>query len=103
MVDCNEPIRTCIGCRTRREKGSMFRFVLDGRRNLVLDKAKELPGRGAYVCADIECLKKAIARKAFSRSLRSPVKISDPDGIVDEMGHILRSRGSVTSYLSERG
>ncbi len=64
------PIRTCIGCRKKREKSSLIRFAftLDG--GIQLDRRQRLPGRGAYVCPDVACLEKAWGKKAFARALK---------------------------------
>ena len=64
------PVRTCVGCRTRRPKGELVRAVLrDGR--AVVDTDQALPGRGAYLCAHPGCLQTAIKRRAFDRALRT--------------------------------
>jgi predicted RNA-binding protein YlxR (DUF448 family) len=36
------------------------------------------PGRGAYTCRRLACFEKAVARRAFARTLRRPVTV-DPD------------------------
>jgi predicted RNA-binding protein YlxR (DUF448 family) len=37
-----------------------------------------LPGRGAYTCRRLACFERALARRAFSRVLRTTVTV-DPD------------------------
>ena len=63
------PQRQCMGCRERKAKREMIRVVrcTDGTVNL--DFSGKLNGRGAYVCPDPECLKKALRSKALDRSL----------------------------------
>jgi predicted RNA-binding protein YlxR (DUF448 family) len=41
--------------------------------DLVPDPRRRLPGRGAYVHPDLQCLELAIRRQAFRRALRIPV------------------------------
>jgi predicted RNA-binding protein YlxR (DUF448 family) len=53
------PVRTCVGCRARRPKAEMIRFVI-GCQELALGNAR---GRGAYVCRAEACLEKALKRK----------------------------------------
>jgi len=66
------PVRTCIGCKKRKKKSSLVRFVYRPGMGIVLDERKRLPGRGAYVCPELECLDKAWKKKAFGRALRIP-------------------------------
>ena len=63
------PQRQCMGCRERKAKREMIRVVRcpDGAVNL--DFGGKMNGRGAYICPDPECLKKAIRAKSLERSL----------------------------------
>ena len=63
------PQRQCMGCRERKNKRELIRVVrcTDGTVNL--DFGGKMNGRGAYLCPNMECLKKAIRSKALERSL----------------------------------
>ena len=63
------PQRQCMGCRERKNKRELIRVVrcTDGTVNL--DFGGKMNGRGAYLCPNPECLKKAIRSKALDRSL----------------------------------
>ena len=63
------PQRLCMGCRERKEKREMIRVVRQTNGEVSLDFSGKLNGRGAYICPDPECLKKAIRSKALDRSL----------------------------------
>ena len=64
-----EPVRTCLGCRQRVPRSSLVRVVArDGR--AVVDTAARLPGRGAWVHPQSECIENAVKRRAFGRALR---------------------------------
>ena len=63
------PQRQCMGCRERRNKRDMIRVVRGTDSTVGLDFGGKAPGRGAYICPDPECLKKAIRSKALDRSL----------------------------------
>jgi len=68
------PIRTCAGCRRRRPKDELVRFVsVDGV--LSHDPSGRASGRGVYTCAEQACFEQARARRAFSRALRGPVEL----------------------------
>ena len=63
------PQRQCMGCRERRPKRDMIRVVRGTDGQVSLDFGGKMNGRGAYVCPDPECLKKALRSKALDRSL----------------------------------
>jgi len=63
------PQRQCMGCRERKAKREMIRVVRMTDGNVSLDFSGKLNGRGAYICPDPECLKKAMKSKALDRSL----------------------------------
>ena len=63
------PQRQCMGCRERKAKRDMIRVVRGTDGVVSLDFGGKMNGRGAYICPDMECLKKAIRSKALDRSL----------------------------------
>jgi predicted RNA-binding protein YlxR (DUF448 family) len=64
-----EPLRTCVGCRSRCAKSDLLRVVaVEG--SLVPDPRGKLPGRGAHLHPDPDCLASAERRRAFGRALR---------------------------------
>ena len=63
------PQRQSMGCRERKNKREMIRVVRSPEGNVSLDFGGKAPGRGAYLCPDVECLKRALRSKALDRSL----------------------------------
>ena len=63
------PQRQCMGCRERKNKRELIRVVRSPEGNVSLDFGGKAPGRGAYLCPDVECLKRALRSKALDRSL----------------------------------
>ncbi len=63
------PMRQCVGCREMKPKRELVRVVKSPEDAISLDLRGKAPGRGAYVCPDPECLKKAIRSKALERAL----------------------------------
>ena len=61
--------RMGMGCRERRPKKEMIRVVRTPEGAVNLDFGGKMNGRGAYLCPNPECLKKAIRSKALDRSL----------------------------------
>ncbi len=68
------PVRTCVGCRRTGSRSDLVRVVVtrDGSSEpvLVVDTARSMPGRGAWLHPDRRCLDLAEKRRAFGRSLR---------------------------------
>jgi predicted RNA-binding protein YlxR (DUF448 family) len=65
----HSPQRTCVGCRVRTSAADLLRVVaVEGR--CVPDLRRKLPGRGAHLHPDSECLRLAERRRAFPRALR---------------------------------
>ncbi len=68
------PMRQCVGCREMKPKKELVRVVRapDGGA-ITLDFRGKAPGRGAYVCPDAQCLKKAIRSKALERAFDTAI------------------------------
>lgn len=79
------PQRQCMGCRERKAKKEMIRVVRTTEGLVSLDFSGKLNGRGAYVCPNPECLKKAQKANALERSLEVPVPQEVYDRLVREM------------------
>ena len=75
------PQRQCMGCRERKAKRALIRVVRQTTGEVSLDFSGKLNGRGAYICPDPECLKRA--RKA--RSLERSLETSIPEEVYDRL------------------
>ncbi|MBQ5608008.1 MAG: YlxR family protein [Oscillospiraceae bacterium] len=67
------PQRQCMGCRERKAKRELIRVVRGTDGVVSLDFGGKLNGRGAYICPNAECLKKAQKAKSLERSLEVPI------------------------------
>ena len=67
------PQRQCMGCRERKAKREMIRVVRGVDNTVSLDFGGKMNGRGAYICPDPDCLKKAQRAKSLERSLEVPI------------------------------
>ena len=63
------PMRQCVGCREMRPKRELMRVVRSPEGEISMDVKGKKPGRGAYLCPDPACLKKAIKARALGRAL----------------------------------
>ena len=75
------PMRMCVGCREMKPKKELLRVVKPQDGDAHIDRVGKAPGRGAYVCDDIECLRKARKTKALERALECRIE----DSVFDEL------------------
>ena len=75
------PIRQCLGCREHKPKPELIRVVRSPEGEVSLDFKGKKPGRGAYVCPDPECLKKARKSRALERAFSAPL----PDEVWEQL------------------
>ena len=73
------PMRTCIGCGTEKPKKELVRVVRDPEGQLSVDLTGKKNGRGAYICHDTGCLKKA----KKGRRLEKTFSMQIPDEVYD--------------------
>lgn len=67
------PTRMCSGCMTRRPKEELIRIVRTKDGKAIVDTTGKADGRGAYVCPDENCIKKAEKKNWFPRNLKCEV------------------------------
>ena len=59
----------CVGCRQMVPKKDLLRIVKTSNDELIFDSTGKKNGRGAYICANTNCLKNAIKQKQLHRAL----------------------------------
>lgn len=71
------PMRMCTGCGEMFDKRTLVRVVKSPDGEVSLDLTGKKSGRGAYVCKNAECLKKArrkeLLKEAFSVQIEDEV------------------------------
>ena len=75
------PMRQCVGCGEMKSKKDMMRVLKSAEGDMILDMTGRKNGRGAYLCMDQECLKKARKNKGLERSF----KMSIPQEIYENL------------------
>ncbi len=75
------PMRMCVGCREMKPKRELVRVVKPQEGEAHMDLTGKNPGRGAYVCAKLECFKKARKTKGLERALECKI----PDEVFDAL------------------
>ncbi len=72
------PLRQCVGCGQMGNKKEMLRVIKTAENEIVLDTTGKKNGRGAYVCANRDCLDQALKHKGLERSLKTSI----PDDVI---------------------
>ncbi len=76
-----QPLRKCTGCQEMKNKKELIRVVRNDSGEFSLDFTGKKPGRGAYVCPDINCFTAAKKSKGFERSFKTKV----PANVYEEL------------------
>ena len=79
------PQRQCVGCREMKDKKSLLRVVRSPEGAVSLDFTGKKPGRGAYVCPDPACLKKARKSRALERAFSTAVPLEVYEQLEEQM------------------
>lgn len=82
------PMRQCVGCREMKPKKELIRAVRSPEGTVSLDLKGKLPGRGAYVCPDPECLKRARKSRALERAFSAPLPDEVWQSLEDQMKEV---------------
>ncbi len=81
------PQRQCVGCREMKEKRALIRVVRSPEGEISLDFRGKKPGRGAYVCPNAECLKRARKSRALERAFAAAIPPEVYDALEQEMAN----------------
>jgi predicted RNA-binding protein YlxR (DUF448 family) len=90
------PVRSCIGCRTKRTSDQLVRLTRAAGRTTVDGVSN---GRGAWLCrvqdaggcvVRAECLDQALRKRAFGKAWRTSIGQADEDEIRETCGGGLR-------------
>ena len=79
------PQRQCVGCREMKDKKALLRIVKTPEGEILLDSTGKKSGRGAYVCPDPECLKKARKSRALERAFDTAIPTEVYDALEGQM------------------
>ena len=63
-----QPLRQCVGCGEMKPKTELIRIVKTPDGKIMLDRSGKANGRGAYICHNDECYKKAVKAKRLERA-----------------------------------
>ncbi|MBO5101451.1 MAG: YlxR family protein [Clostridia bacterium] len=80
------PTRRCTGCGEHFPKNTLIRVLRTPEGEIILDLTGKKSGRGAYICKNTACLKKARKAKRLETSLECPI----PEEVYDRMEEELK-------------
>lgn len=78
------PMRMCAACRTKKPKKELVRVVRTPEGEVLVDETGRKNGRGAYLCRDKECLKKALKIRALERALEHEIGAETAEALTKE-------------------
>ena len=78
-------IRTCIACRTRKNKQVLLRIISKENKACVDETQKENT-RGMYICSNIECINKLLKAKDITKCIKI-------DATSDSIKELLKNLG----------
>ncbi|MBQ7712461.1 MAG: YlxR family protein [Clostridia bacterium] len=67
------PQRMCVACRRLFDKRDLLRVVRSPEGEVFFDPSGKAAGRGAYLCKDPECLKKAVKTKVLNKLFKAEI------------------------------
>ena len=76
-----KPERRCVGCNETKLKSELVRVVRSPEGEVSLDLTGKKSGRGAYICRNASCLKKARKSGRIGRALSCEI----PDEVYDRL------------------
>ena len=75
------PMRQCMGCNEHKPKIELLRVVRSPEGEISLDFTGKKSGRGAYLCRDVKCLRRARKSRRIDRNLECEI----PEAVYDAM------------------
>lgn len=75
MLPKKVPYRKCVACQEMMPKKTLIRIVRTPDAETNVDLTGKASGRGAYLCANLDCLLLAKKKNSLARALKT--KISD--------------------------
>jgi len=67
------PLRMCLGCQEMKPKKELLRIVRTPEGSVEWDSTGKRNGRGAYICPDAACYKKAVKGRRFQKAFGADV------------------------------
>lgn len=92
-----KPQRSCLACRMTVDRDRLLRFVRAPDGEVVVDLDAKLPGRGAYTCLNISCVRDAVLKRQFNRAFKMECAAPSAELLVGMITERMQSR--ILGYL----
>lgn len=86
------PMRMCVGCREMKPKKELLRAVRSPEGEVSLDPTGKKAGRGAYVCYNPDCLRRALKQKQLDRALETKLDEAANQQLTDTLQRLLQAK-----------
>lgn len=81
-----KPQRTCVVCKTKRDKKDLLRVVLTPDGEILFDPTGRAAGRGAYLCRNEECITAELKKSGkIAKGLRHQVTKEELSALAKEI------------------
>ena len=77
------PMRMCLACREMKPKKELIRIV-KSQEGIFLDATGKKNGRGAYICNNLDCIKKCIKTRSLNKAFSCEVEQSTYDKLLED-------------------
>jgi len=74
-----------MGCMGKKDKSQLIKIVKNKENVITIDTTGKLEGRGAYICKDKDCLKKAMKIRRLDKSFKTRIS----DEVYDEISTVI--------------
>ena len=80
------PQRSCVVCRTKRDKKDLLRVVLTPEGDIKFDPTGRAAGRGSYLCRNEECIKAELKKSGkLAKGLRHSVSADELSALAQDI------------------
>lgn len=79
------PLRMCLGCSEMKPKKELVRVVKATEGEISVDKTGKKNGRGAYICNNPDCLKKAQKTRRLEKAFSCQISADIYNALEKEM------------------
>lgn len=80
-----QPLRQCTGCGEMKPKRELVRVVKSPEGVISLDRSGKANGRGAYICHNAECYKKAVKARRLEKAFGVKIPENVSEAILREL------------------
>ncbi len=80
-----QPLRQCTGCGEMKPKKELVRVVKSPEGIVSLDRSGKANGRGAYICHNAECYKKAVKSRRLEKAFSMQIPENVCEAILKEL------------------